>query len=189
MLKRNVIINIFRCIKDEVVDNLPKILEPLVPYGKSIGIFLQSVHNGIQKVEKDTQDELKEELINMASQIEAPKYMGNVMFISPKGYTMSEEQQDNLKLILMQEFESTEEGHLALIAEFIRQYMGDNLVPDCVDEYEMGKDYLWLNFFYMCEEDLLPYDENDMKLVMESLNALMGEEVFDKFVIGEVDWE
>ena len=188
-MSRKAIMNALCCISNEMVDKLPEILEPIVPFGKSLGLLVQSLRNGVKKIDKDRQDELKEELRNMVSQTKIPKYMSCVMFTSPKGYVMSEEQQENLNAILMQEFVSSEEGHLALIAEFIRQYMGNNIVPDCVDEYEMGKDYLWLNFFYMCEEDLLPYDENDMKLVMESLNALMGEEVFDKFVIGEVDWE
>ena len=103
---------------------------------------------------------------------------------------MSEEQQENLNAILMQEFVSLEEGHLSLIAEFIRQYMGGNIESECEDEYSIGKDYLCLNFVCgMGNDDHLPYDEQDMKLVMESLNVLLGEEVFNSFIIDGYDWE
>ncbi len=190
VMKRKDIIKVLCCISNEVVDNLPKMLEPLAPYGKSIGILVQSLRNGMQKIDKDRQDELKEELRNMVSQTKIPKYMSCVMFTSPRGYVMSEEQQENLNAILMQEFVSLEEGHLALIAEFIRQYMGGNIEPECEDEYSIGKDYLCLNFVYgMGDDDHLPYDEQDMKLVMESLNVLLGEEVFNSFIIDGYDWE
>ena len=189
-MSRKAIMNALCCISNEMVDKLPEILEPIVPFGKSLGLLVQSLRNGVKKIDKDRQDELKEELRNMVSQTKIPKYMSCVMFTSPKGYVMSEEQQENLNAILMQEFVSSEEGHLALIAEFIRQYMGGNIEPECEDEYSIGNDYLCLNFACgMGDDDHLPYDEQDMKLVMESLNTLMGAVIFDHFIIDGYDWE
>ena len=85
VMKREDIIKVLCCISNEVVDNLPEMLDSFAPFGKSIGLLVQSLRNGMQKIDKDREDVLKEELRNMVSQTKIPKYMSCVMFTSPRG--------------------------------------------------------------------------------------------------------
>lgn len=185
-MKMEDLIEAVRCIGDEVIDKLPAIIEPL-PCGKSVGTLVKAIKDGIHKYSnedvKKMMNEAKDEIKDTLKNTEHPEYMTNFLYTCKTGYCLSEEQKENLALILERDFPSNDESSLSIIGEFIDEYMGGSVDVNNEDECNIGNDYIYFNFF-IDYDDVFEYDKEYIDLVMNALNSLLGTEVFDYGVAG-----
>ncbi len=185
-MERNEVIGLFRCIGSAVAENLPEILEPFSKYGSSIGAIIKAVNSGAEdykKLKKKAVEEIKQKVAETPN----PNFMDCVIFTCKEG-GLTQKQQDMLVEILQRNFDSENENALAVIDEFISYYMGGNVEINSEDDCDIGTDYLYFNFY--CdgvEIDEFPCDAEDMKILKGTLNLLLGEEVFDDFLISGHD--
>ena len=180
------LIDALKCIGGEIINELPDIMEPF-PYGKAVGTLIKAIKEGIHKyssleVKRMTND-AKKEIKDTLRNTETPRYMSNILYTCKAEYYLSEEQKENLALILQMDFPSDDVNSLAVISEFIEVYMGGSVDVDNEDECSIGNDYIYFNFTIDYDEDF-EYNKEDIDLVMNALNNLLGAEVFDYGVAG-----
>ena len=70
-----------------------------------------------------------------------------------------------------------------VISAFIDEYMGGEIDIESVDDCEIGEDYISFNFCDMGGIEEFPYDKEDAELIMKALNKLLGEHIFDWYLI------
>lgn len=183
-MTRQELVQLFKCIVDQTVDKMPEMLEPIPVVGKSIGLLIQCVTNGVgnyNELKANAEDDIKKAVEEMQN----PDFMDCIMLTPKKGYPLTEAQQENLINILSYDYESDDEDSLSVIDEFISEYMGGHVEVDSEDDCGVSSGYLYLNFF---EYDEHPYNEEDARSFMDALNRLLGAEVFDYYVIdGHMD--
>lgn len=193
-----------RCFGSVTIDYLPDILEPFGTYGKALGTMVKMVKDGIgrfkeekEKLEKQGMqlpslfEEVKrkafEELKQFSDKLEIPKFMDCVVFTCKYGTALSEEQQELLRKVFLQEQEGLDKESLLVVTEFLKEYMGGAVEVDCVDDCQIGDTYINFNFFDEYGEQEHPYEKEDMDLVMETLNNILGVEMFDYYLVSGHD--
>ncbi len=107
--------------------------------------------------------------------------MDCVIFNCAVGKKLSENQKNDLYSILERSFENGDEESLEYIVYFIDKYMGGDISLDGEEDCEIGDTYISFNFFGAEAIDEHPYNEVDLQCLMEVLNKLLGEKVFDYF--------
>lgn len=185
-MERDTIVRVIQAMGNATVEELPNILEPFTKYGKSIQSVIKIVREGLRNA-KNLEEKMqvcktaKEQLLELNAQYGPPNYMNSVLYICKDGVFLTTPRQEKLKQILQQELQSDDERSCLLIAEFIRQYMGGEIDVESIDECSIGNDYLSFYFFDDGVNEY-PYDEEALKLIMEAINSLMEEEIFDNYV-------
>lgn len=184
------IMDLLKCFGSAGAEDVESILEKIPVYGGLMSEIVKTAKKGYKRYielypdreisEEEKREILLEELKKAIKEKEAsegrPPYMDCVIYLCRKGYLLSEEQKEDISLVLEQEMECSDEESQKIIDLFIDEYMGGNLDVDNVDECSIGDDYIEFNF---CDVDEHKYDEEDLKLIMKALNGILGEEVFD----------
>jgi hypothetical protein len=186
-----------KCIGNAVIDDLPEILEPLSKYGAPIGKLVQSFIKGYSDYKAKKEGHFQNEgqiwqeadaILKAAAKAQKPPvYADYVILFCKDRQSFSNEQKENLQDILQQEFSSTDTRSLDIIRLFADEYMGSEIDVENVDECNIGDSCLSFNFFNDFEETERRYDEEvqeDVELVMQALNALLGVNILDCAVVG-----
>lgn len=63
------------------------------------------------------------------------------------------------------------------VSEFREDYFGDNY-DACENAIETGEDYIAFNFDDMSDHT---YDENDLKIICDMLNQIVGRTIFNEY--------
>lgn len=164
--------------KDIYVENTKKALA-----NSMSGIIGHFPGGGVPAKIIDTYRTVRKESKREIAQQEKPEYICSMGLYCRKGFVFSKKQQNQVAAILERDFESGDEEALKIIDLFIDEYMGGEIVLGSDDCY-MGEDYLDFNFADGAD---YPYIEEDIILVMEAINRLLGENLFDRFDCGEAD--
>lgn len=192
-MDREMCIQAVKCFGNVAIDYLPDILEPFGKYGRVIGSLVKMVKEGVVAVnneleaKKDKQmafekikQEAFEELKEISSKLKNPEYVDCVVFLCNKKVVLNEEQKEILRAVLLQEYISGETESLEIIDIFIRQYMGETIDVNSVDDCEIADTYISFTFNPYAE---FPYDKEDMDLVMGALNRLLEVDIFDYYIV------
>ena len=127
--------------------------------------------------------EVKKELRNFAEKEPIPKYMDCIVFCCREGYQLGDVEKNSLQQILTQQLADGDVESQNVISAFIDEYMGGEINMESVDDCEMGEDYISFNFCDMGGTEEFPYDKEDAELIMKALNKLLGEHIFDWYLI------
>lgn len=184
--------NLLKCFGSAGIDNIENILEKFPNYGGLIKELYLTYKEGCRRYielhsdreisEEKKQEILLEEFKKAIKKKEAsegrPPYMDCVLFLCKQGYSLSKEQQKDIRLILTapDDLENCDKESIDTVEDFIDTYMGSEIDCDNVDECSIGDEYISFNFL---EYDDHEYNEEDMQSLMKALNNLLGEEAFD----------
>lgn len=184
-MQRKEAIKLLKCIGNKTIDNLPEILEPFSAYGKSVGVFIKAVKDGVCDYNSlnSIKEEVKKELREAVEKEPIPQYMDCIIFGCREGCKLDEAQKESLRQILTLQSVDGDVENRKIISAFIDEYMGGEINVESTDECEIGEDYISFNFCDMAGTKEFPYDEEDAELVMGALNKLLKKELFDWYLI------
>lgn len=154
----------------ELLDALPSIVSRIVTSVKAL-----------KKAKMEVDEEIKEE--------GRPDYMYCVSFICG-GEPLTEREKKLLLFVVKGEYDRGDEESRKIMEAFIDEYMGWAFMDredavECSDDCNFGDDRF--NFNFWCEnEDDHPYGREDMELVRNVLNKLLGREAFTHYEVGGV---
>lgn len=131
-----------------------------------------NANGGVSNFTNEIKNELKE---NRDSQ--NPKYINCAIFTVAQGDCLSQTELDRLVSILAQEETLEDAGLNKFITLFVDDYFG-GCVEDCDYPYEMEPEYVVFNFDDSVDHD---YSEEDLVLIKDDLNKILGRQVFDEY--------
>lgn len=186
-MRQEEIIKIMKCIEDDTIDHLPDLLEPFKPYGRAIGALVQVIRNGgrtIQDVVAECNiEDIHKEMRDLYEKLGAPYYMSCVVYLCSKGKELKQEQKEILEEILLQKYDSLSRESLHVVEAFISKYMGENVDQGNIHDYKFGRNSITLYFEEFGGTKEFRYNKGDLNLMKSALNTLLGEEVFDYFLV------
>lgn len=189
--------NMLKVIVKGTWDRLPEILSA-IPATVLAGKVLSEVRDIVEEARKANADskelkdkidklvkenggeeafgkELSEELAQQCA--ENPKYINCAIFTVKSGEHLSEDEQEQLLGILTGEMESED----SQVSNFIRAFTEDYFSGDmdsCDNACEMDESYIAFNFDDSTDHEYL---EEDLIFIRDSLNRIVGREVFDRY--------
>lgn len=127
---------------------------------------------GIAEFKKKLREELKEARDN-----QNPKYINAVIFCISDAPILSGAERTKLFDVLIGESEAETEE----IEKFVNAFCEDYFASDyeaCDYPIEVGVEHIAFNFDTESEH---PYNEEDLELIMDMLNKILGREVFNEY--------
>ena len=127
---------------------------------------------GEAEFKKKLHDEVKSE-----RDTKNPKYINAAIFCINGAEGLSDEEQEKLVDTLTGEAEA-ETGE---IARFVDAFCEDYFASDhdsCDCPIEIGQEYIAFNFDDMSDH---PYDEEDLQIIMDELNKILGRAAFSEY--------
>lgn len=127
---------------------------------------------GKAEFEKKLRQELREERDS-----KNPAYINCAIFQTNAGDCLSKSEQKKLEDTLKGEIKA-ETAELASFADAFREdYFADDYAA-CDNPIEIGESYIAFNFDDTSDH---PYDEEDLKMIMDSMNKMIGREAFCEY--------
>lgn len=188
-MQREEAIKLLKYIGISTADNLSEILEPVSKYGKSIGLLIKAVKDGVNEYSLNAlKEDAKKEVRDAVDKEPVPNYMDCMIFFCKEGCRLDDAQKERLQQILTLQLADGDVESRKRIDEFVADYMGGEINLDSEDECEIGEDFIGFNFCDMLGTQEFPYNREYAELVMGALNKLLGEELFDWCLIdGHMD--
>lgn len=106
-----------------------------------------------------------------------PAYINCVIFEVNADDSLSEAEQQKLTDTLTGDLEPENTNIERFVSEFREDYFGDNY-DACENAIETGEDYIAFNFDDMSDHT---YDENDLKIICDMLNQIVGRTIFNEY--------
>lgn len=106
-----------------------------------------------------------------------PKYINAAIFIVADGDGLSDEEQTQLIETLLGESETETEEITKFVDAFCEDYFSSDYTA-CDNPIEIGQSYIAFNFDDMSDH---PYDDEDLELIMDMLNKIVGREAFCEY--------
>ena len=120
--------------------------------------------------------ELKKE-VKENRDVKNPKYINCAIFSVHAEEKLTGEDQERLISVLF-EGEETEDGELNHFVElFVNDYFGGD-AEACDNAYEVEAEYVAFNFDDSCDHE---YSEEDLVLIRDELNKIVGRDVFEDY--------
>lgn len=171
MQKRVKINELVKCFKAPFLE---EVLDMTESFCVPAGMLIRAVRIAVKGTER-----IKEILRGK----EAPNFMDCVIFKCKEGYVLSQIEQTALEQIILRKFVSSDAKSLNTIAVFIDECMGGDIEAGSEDEYSIEDSYVAFNFCTGIGDEC-EYDEEGIEYVMAAINALLGKDIFDMYVIG-----
>ena len=193
MIQRKQAFNILKVVTKKTLYNIPEILAA-IPATAVVGELIVVV----KKIYEDTKNEemkvaldkiIKEKggpeaflrlligEVKEESDPDNPKYINCAIFMVEAGKELSDEEKDKLVGVLTGEIEAgTNE-----ISEFVDDFRDEYFCGDyesCDYPIEIDDGYIAFNFDDCSDHD---YSEDDLKLIMNKMNAIVGREAFYEY--------
>lgn len=124
---------------------------------------------GEAEFKKQLREELKAERTP-----ENPVYINCAIFLIGKTDLLSKQEQDKLVDTLKGEVSPETVEIASFLDAFKEDYFGGDY-ESCDNAIEIGEKFIAFNFDDMADH---PYDEDDLKTIMEMMNKIVGREVF-----------
>lgn len=203
--KREKFIELLGCIAKSSIEKMPDIIKEIPVFGGVLSESYKVVLDAVQefKQKKNTSDSATQEkesinkicykaMIEEAQTAEKPKYMSCVLFPTVNGEVLEDEQKDKLDAILNLENDFGKEDAFEIVNQFMIEYMPDEL--NLNDDYEIGDNYFSFNLcvekaMYDEEDEELDeeigftYDEEPMKKLINAINSIFGQVIFQDYII------
>lgn len=107
-----------------------------------------------------------------------PRYMNFAVFLVAEGESFSKEEQMKLEDTLKGELEAETKEIATFVNAFREEYFSDNY-DACENAIETDEDNISFNFCDMTDH---PYDEDDLKIIMDKMNEILGRKVFCEYI-------
>ena len=120
--------------------------------------------------------ELKKE-VKENREVKNPKYINCAIFSVNPEDKLTEEEQELIISILFEGAETDDEELNRFVGLFIEDYFGGN-AEACDNAYEVEAEYVAFNFDDSRDHD---YSEDDLVLIREELNKIVGREAFEDY--------
>ena len=198
MISRDKIINVTKAVAKGAWDSLPSILS-VIPQTMIAGKILVEVKkiadNAINTGTSDDKvKEAVEAFVKEYGSVEAfkeamlkelrenrdsknPKYINCALFTVKPGDALSEEEQAFVAGVLSGEVKTELEQLNNFVRLFMDEYFGGD-INACDCGYEVAAEYIAFNFDDSVDHE---YDEEDLKLIMNKLNEIVGRPVFHDY--------
>lgn len=202
MISRDKVVQIFKVIAKGAWEALPAILVA-IPATAIVGKILVELKKSMDKakaegktdaeVGKATAEtakklvkesggvlgfvkELKKE-VKENREVKNPKYINCAIFSVNPEDKLTEEEQELIISILFEGAETDDEELNRFVGLFIEDYFGGN-AETCDNAYEVEAEYVAFNFDDSRDHD---YSEDDLVLIREELNKIVGREAFEDY--------
>ncbi len=106
-----------------------------------------------------------------------PAYINCAIFEVNADDSLSVAEQQKLADTLTGDLEPENTNIERFVSEFREDYFGDNY-DACENAIETGEDYIAFNFDDMSDHT---YDENDLKIICDMLNQIVGRTIFNEY--------
>lgn len=154
---------------DSVVETVKEDAADIMELLPGVGKVMSQVMKSAQKVNEKVKDTTP-----------PPTYMKSVKFCCKKNKGISEQQHRELEMIFTNEYKSFENKNLEDIESFIDTYVGRDMDTGEVFDYAITEDHLWI---HLNESERFLYDGECLQKTLNALNALLREEVFERFEV------
>lgn len=159
--------SVVEAVKEEaagIVEMIPGVGKPLSKVVKVAQKASEKASEGLKGMENDTE--------------KPPKFMQSVNFYCKKNQIISDEQRRELEMIFTNEYKYFENDSIEDIESFIDTYVGRDMDTGEVFDYVIKVDCLWI---HLNESGRFLYDGECLQKTLNALNALLREEVFERF--------
>lgn len=175
-------------------NNLPSILAviPATAIAGKVLVEIKKIASDVADTNKDVKetkaqvkqlinahggaDEIKKELKENRDP-KNPTYINCAIFMVTQGYSLSQIEMNRLMSVLTQEETLEDAESNRFITLFVNDYFSGD-ITDCDYPCELEAEYLAFNFDETADHE---YSEEDLVLIRDELNKILGRQVFDEY--------